>query len=326
MDVFEHSSFPSLMRSVKTIRTQTRLAAELGIPLQTLNAIFNGQAHQVFPRVRKWRSALELGRMQGDYFELLCILHAYPYNTRERQQKMLARVFLLAGRLEGRLNPSGTAAESVVFWIDPLAGALRDMTELHDFPRDEEDIPTWAAQRITFMGVLTPLRKHKHARVMTAWKWLCKLSAVHFDEQLGRWCKAEPNLLLSSKSGPGIDEMAKAITVFMHVNAHYDFIHELASANTIGSKLVTLTVPESALELVDLLSRDFIFEQLMKKITYLVNHDDRERLKILDPEYYEEICRFEQELILRGYKIPKASDRDLDTTIQILLSARKLAG
>ena len=72
------------------------------------------------------------------------------------------------------------------------------------------------------------------------------------------------------------------------------------------------------------ISGDFIFGDVMRKFNYLVNLEDRERLRETDPDYYTEILEYERLLSDRGYTIPQCSDKDMDTTVQMLLTTRQL--
>lgn len=324
VDVFEFSDFESLMDSIKKDVKQAYLADILNVSSQKVHVIFKDSRHQVYPQVGKWRGALKLKRPEGDYFELLCIIHSYPSATEIAQLKMLRRAFHLAMRLEDMLNPAGRPADSVVYWLDPLVGILRDMTELHGFPREEKEIPRWVTSRITYLGTLGRLQKNIPPHIRTAWSWLKKIGAVRFSINENHWVKSEPNVLSRGRIGKGVGNISSGILTLAHINTHHDFIHELPTTNVLGSKLASFVLPSAALDLLDRVSRDFLFGDLMRRFNYVVNLEDRERLRKSDPEYYAEVVEYERQLVEHGYEIPHCSDADIDTAVQIMFSIRRL--
>jgi len=324
VDVFEFSDFESLMDSIKKEVKQAYLADVLKVSSQKIHVIFKDSRHQVYPQVGKWRGALKLKRPEGDYFELLCIIHSYPGATETAQQKMLRRAFHLAMRLEDMLNPSGRPADSVVYWLDPLVGILRDMTELNGFPKEEKEIPRWVAGRITYLGTLGRLQKDIPPHIRTAWNWLKKIGAVRFSADEKRWVKSEANVLSRGRIGKGIGGISSGILTLAHINTHHDFVHELPTPNVLGSKVAGFVLPSAALELLDRYSRDFLFGDLVRRLNYVVNLEDRERLRRSDPQYYAEVLDFERRLKELGYEIPQCRDSDMDTAVQVMLSVRRL--
>ena len=323
-NVFDYNNFPDAMAAIKEDQKQTYLAKALNMPFQTVHTIFKDSPHLVYPNVGKWRSALKFKRPEGNYFELLCIIHAYPKNTQVKQARMLQRAFHLAGQLEAQLNPTGRAVDSVIFWLNPMIGILRDMVELADFPVDEADIPLWGSNRISYIGSLGRFKREIPERIETAWKWLRQLDAVVFSPRRGRWIKQEPNLRMSPHLGKIIGDLTKSVFTLCLINFHKDFLGVIGTDAIIGAKQASFTIPSASFELLNRISGDFIFGDVMRKFNYLVNLEDRERLREADPGYFAEIEEYERMLQSRGYTIPRCSDKDMDTTVQMLLSTRQL--
>lgn len=321
---FDYRSFPELVGAVKAEVKQKTLAKTMGLPVQTVNTVFNGDEHLVYSRVGKWRSALKLRQPEGDYFELLSLVHAYPLAGRERQERMLKRAFHLAGRLEASRNPEQRIAESVIYWLDPLLSILREMTDLNDCPADEAEIPQWAASRITYLGSFACLKKDQPKRVAVAWNWLKHLDAVRFDADRNRWIKREPIALKLIEPDASLRVVTEDLIRLVHINYYADFIHELAHNRVFGSKQAVFTMPGKAVDLLNRVLGDFLFGEILEKFSYLVNQDDARRLQQEDPERYEEIARFRRLIEQRGYEIPRTTDEDMDTTVQIMVSARRL--
>ncbi len=92
----------------------------------------------------------------------------------------------------------------------------------------------------------------------------------------------------------------------------------------LGDKLATFSVPSRILDLIDQLSRDFLFGDILTKLTYACNKNDLLRLEKKDPQYHKEVLAFRKDLENRGYEIPECTDNDVDTTVQVLLAARRI--
>ena len=324
LNVFDYNNFTDVMAVVKAEHKQTYLAKALNMPFQTVHTIFKDSPHLVYPNVGKWRSALKFKRPEGNYFELLCIIHAYPKNTQVKQARMLQRAFHLAGQLEAQLNPRGRAADSVIFWLNPMIAILRDMVELADFPVDEQEIPQWGASRISFIGSLGRFKREVPERIETAWKWLRELEAVVFSPERNRWEKQEPNLRMSPNLGKIMGDLTRSVFTLCLINFYKDFLAVIGTDDIVGAKQTSFSVPSASFELLNQITADFIFGDVMRKFNYLVNREDRERLRLSDPDYYAEIVEYEKQLIAKGYTIPDCGDKDVDTTVQMVLTTRKL--
>ena len=325
IDFFAYHRLADLLETLKPRVKLVDIAKVVVCTHQKITLVFQDKPHWVYPEVRKWRKALRLSRLEGDYFELLAILATYPQSTEAKKEAMIARAFHLAGRQESLVNPTGSVADSLIYWLDPLFSIMRNMTEMAGFPEDEERIIGWAATRLRYVGSLSKLKKEIPGRLEAVWRWLRQAGAVRFDEELGRWSKSEPAILSKGKVGPSIKDIQSAILVLVQVNAHREFIHEVGSPEMLGAKNGLLTIPSDSLELFDQLQRDFLHGELLRKFAFLVNLEDRERLKTQDPDYYREITEYERVLQAKGYTIPRCDDKDVDTMVQVLLIARKVA-
>ena len=291
---------------------------------QMLNQIFNGKQHLVFDDVRKWRGACKFKREDGDYFELLALICAYPHLTKSKQQSLLQRAFHLVGRLEEVVAPENVTANTLLYRMDPVATALRNMTDLKDFPVDEQVIPEWAADKITFIGILGPLRKNIPARMQITWKWLRSLNLVYFTEDRGRWLKGDDKIFTGSLLAQEVGDIHSAVFQLCRVNTLQDFVHEAETDRILGDKLATITMPSKALKLLKQLQEDFFGGNISQKLQFIVNADALERLKNDDPDYYKEVVAYRNLLKKKGYEIPETTDADVDVTVEVLLTARRL--
>ena len=323
-NIFDFYRSEPLMEALKKIYKQANLAKSLKMSAQMVNQIFNDKQHLVYEDIRKWRGALKLKRDEGDYFELLALICAYPHQTKTKRDSMLLRAFHLAGRLEQQVNPENVAANSLLYWLDPVASVLRNMTELKDFPNDEKALPEWVANKITFIGILGSLRKNIPPRIESTWKWLRSVNVVSFSEERGKWLKNEHNIFSTAAVAPEIADIQSAVFVLCRVNTYQDFIHEAGTDRILSDKLATFSLPSSSLKLLDRLQRDFLFGEIVRKLNFICNADNLQRLKNDDPEYYKQVVAYKKSLVEKGYEIPATSDSDVDVTIEILLTARRV--
>ncbi len=325
LNIFSFSSFEDLMDEIKKNFVQADLSRKMDIPFQTIHSIFKDNLHLVMSNVKKWTTALNLSRIESLYFELLCIIYSYPKNKSDKQEKLLARAYRIAVQLEHYVNPVGNAADSLIFMLDPLIGIIREFTELNAFPNDEEDIYNWVTDNIAYVGALECSSVEKKIRIKIAWRWLKELNAVLFSEKRNRWVKTTPNIQNIKRTGRINEDIKGTISNIVHINNHKEFLHEAATSDFLFSKPIMFSFPMKSLPLLNELCNDFIYEKMMKKFTYLVNMEDRERLKEEDADYYNEVVAYEKELIERGFEIPKLTDEEMDNCCHMILSARKLA-
>jgi len=325
LDIFNYHFLPDLLAKIKEEFRQVTLARDIGLAPQKINMIFKDKQYWVYPDVRKWTRALKLKREEGDYFELLAIVYAYPYNIEAERGKMLKRAFHLAGRMEEQLNPSGRISDSLLYWLDPLFSVLRNMVELKGFPKNEAEIPQWAAERILFLSVLGNLRKNIPPRIEMAWKWLRGLNAVEFNKTRDRWVKHEPTVISKGEISSACQDIHSACLLLVQINTYGDFAHEAGKSGLLFDRLATFSIPAGALELLNKLCEDFLYGDILRKLNYAVNKDDRDRLKKADPALHAEVAAFRKQLEERGYEAPQFTDEDVDATVQVLLCGRRVA-
>lgn len=324
--IFEFYSFPKLMIALKKKHKQSDIARKLGLSPQKVNQVFNFKQHLVYPQISTWRKALDFRRLEGDYFELLALIFAFRHNIEAKQQVMLKRAFHLAGRLEEKLNPEGDVAGSLIYWLDPLVPVLRNMVELNDFPLVDAEIPAYVTERITFVGALGNIQKTILSRVEITWSFLRRIKALVPAGPNGRFVKADSNIFSRVQIGPDQDlkDIQSVILLLNQLITYHDFSREAGGPNILGDKLATFSISSKALELLDKLSRDFLFGDILAKLNFLCNRDDLARLETKDPAYYAKVIAFRTRLVSQGYDIPECGDTDTDTTIQVLLAARRL--
>jgi len=324
MDIFKFSSLAGAIEAIKDNYRQVDLAKELATTPQQINILLHKRPHLIYFQISKWRKALHLHRADGDYFELLTLLEAFHEAPAKTQEKMLDRAFHLAGRLEEQIQPQSRPADSFIYWLDPILPILRNLTELVDFPVDEQQIPAWAANRLTYVGILGKTRELKINRIEIAWKWLRGCGAVHFSARKNRWIKATPSIFSKTILGPesrGVQSIALRLNQLV---TYQDFSHEVGTPNLLGDMLATFSLPSCALPLLQRLTRDFLYKDILRKLNFAINRDDLARLKDSDPELYEEVRLFKDDLIKKGYDVPEVEDNDVDTTVQVLLATRRL--
>ncbi|RJQ24399.1 hypothetical protein C4565_09790 [Candidatus Parcubacteria bacterium] len=325
MDVFNYHHLPDLLAKAKEEFRQVDLTRDTGLPPQKINMIFRDRQYWVYPDARRWTRAMKLRREEGDYFELLSLVYAYPYNTEIERAKMLKRAFHLAGRLEEQLNPSGRISDSLLYWLDPLLSVLRNMVELKGFPKKQSEIPSWTAERILFLSVLGILRKNIPPRIETAWKWLRGIKAVKFDKARNRWVKHEPTIFSKGEISSACQDIHSACLLLVQINTYDDFAHEAGKRGLLFDRLATFSIPSGALELLNKLCEDFLYGDILRKLNYAVNKDDRDRLKKSDPTLHAEVTAFRKQLEEKGYEVPQYGDENVDATVQVLLSGRRVA-
>ena len=323
-NIFDFYRFEPLMEALKKIYKQADLAKSLKMSAQMINQIFNDKQHLVFDDVRKWRGALKLKREDGDYFEMLALICAYPHQTKNKRDTMLQRAFHLVGRLEEEIGPENVAANTLLYRLDPVATALRNLTELKDFPLDEQVIPNWASDKITFIRILGSLRKNIPPRIESTWKWLRSLNLVYFSEERGRWLKGDDKIFTNSPLAKEVADIHSSVFLLCRVNTLQDFIHEAETDRILGDKLGTISLPSKALALLDRLQEDFFNGEIAGKLPYVCNKSAMERLKSDDPDFYKEVAAYKKALEHKGYEIPDATDADVDVTVELLLTARRL--
>jgi len=325
LDVFNYHHLPDLLAKAKEEFRQVDLARDTGLAPQKVNMTFRDRQYWVYPDVRKWTRAMKLKREAGDYFELLAIIYAYPYNPEVERAKMLKRAFHVAGRLEEELNPSGRVSDSLLYWLDPLFSVLRNMVELKGFPKKESEIPAWVAERIIFLSVLGTLSKNIPPRIETAWKWLRGIKAVKFDKARNRWVKREPTIFSKGEISSACQDIHSASLLLVQINTYDDFAHEAGKRGLLFDRLATFSMPSGALELLNKLGEDFLYGDILRKLNYAVNKEDRDRLEKSDPTLYAEVMAFKKRLEEKGYAVPQYGDEDMDATVQVLLSGRRVA-
>lgn len=321
---FEFWSFKALLSAVKRDVKQVELAKALCLAIPKVNRIFKDKHHLVYAEVGKWRGALKLKRSEGDYFEMLSIIHAYMLATEMEQERMLQRVFHLAGRLEEQQPPCGKAIDCLVYWLDPMIPILASMVDLNGFPEDELEIPPFLADRISYIGMLGRLQKNIPLRIEITWEWMRKLGAVTFSKELGRWIRSEPSLPDVQLDSEEIKSIREDIHRLNLINAHFDFAHETEGQFVSSNRLTTLTIPSKALGLLEQLTEDFLSRDILGKLHLLCNVDERKRLKKSNPKFHKELMEYRRFLLDRGYKVPECRDGDVDMSIQALVSIRSL--
>ena len=323
-NVFEFYSIVPLMEVLKEDHKQINVAKSIGLSYQAVNQVFKDKHHWIYPQVSRWRKAFKFKRDEGDYFELLALIHAYPFQPEEKRPRMLDRAFHIVGRLEKDELVENKVATSLLYWLDPMASILRNLVELHGFPVDDDDVCRWVEEKINYVGVLGNLKKDIGARIAGTWFWLKSIRAVVLSPNPGRWVKAEPNIMSPAKAGPEIHGLHEAIFVLLQVNIHQDFIHDAGTKFVLGAKAATFSISSRILPLLEQLSRDFLHSDILRKLNYACNKDDLARLAAADPEYHREVTAFRRSLEEKGYAVPEVNDTDIDTTVQVLLATRRV--
>ncbi|RJO74282.1 MAG: hypothetical protein C4523_01145 [Myxococcales bacterium] len=321
MDVFQFPTLEVFLTEIREAFTLKELAAKIGLSFQSVSLVFAGKPHWVLKHVASWRRALKLQRLEGDYFELLAIIAAYPFES--KRVELLKRAFHLVGRLESHLNPSGDAASSLVYWLDPLCPLLRNAVEVAGFPADEKDITAWISERVETFNVLAPSAAVFSARVMISWKWLKKLGAVNFSDHRQVWEKKQPTLISAGKFSAQLKDIQSALFSMTFVNIFHEFLSTIDSDSIIVTKFGTFSLPSRHFELLRQLCTDFVVETA-QKLNYACNQDDLERLRASDAAYYEKVIRYIEELKEKGYDVSPVHEGDVDTVVQIVLAARRL--
>jgi len=120
-NMFDFYRLEPLMEALKKVYKQSDLARSMKMSAQMLNQIFNGKQHLVFDDVRKWRGACKFKREDGDYFELLALICAYPHLTKSKQQSLLQRAFHLVGRLEEVVAPENVTANTLLYRMNRIS-------------------------------------------------------------------------------------------------------------------------------------------------------------------------------------------------------------
>ena len=319
-NVFDFSDFESLLNAVKRSVRQVELAVTLGLSAQMINQIFSGKQHLIHESVRKWRAALKLKREEGDYFELLALICAYPHYPLTDREAMRKRAFHLVGRLEGEVGLDPSPANRLLFRMDPLAHCLTAMTEMNGFPKDAALVPDWAAERIGRLRVLGNLRAAVPPRIAGTWNWLCAVGAVKFSEARDRWL-FDVDGPYSGSGRIGAPHPSDPLTL---VRAFEDFIDEAVGGGQSSHYAGTVTLPSRALELLERLQLDFLYGETGLKFRYLCNRDALERLKSTDAELFREVLEHRDQLLARGLEIPDCGDDDVDVVVETVLAVRRL--
>lgn len=320
--VFNHYNLLSYLVEVKREHRQVDLAEVVECNRQKIHTILTGRPDWVYPDVKKWRTALGLKRLDGDYFELLAIIAAYPSSS--KRERMLLRAFHLAGRLEEKLNPSEEIATSLVYWLDPVASHLRNLTDFVEFPSGEEQIPAWVASRLVLVGALAGIPKQSIPnRIAQSWSWLKKIGAVYFSEETGRWEKKEPMAISEGKRTGIAEDIRSASLLIRHTESFSNFTDEMGSERMACDLFSVFSLPEDHLGILEKLCRNFIVETT-RKLNYICNEEFLAELRDYAPDYYREVLEYKEKLKDMGLA-PTPVDRNAKhSLVQMVVAARRL--
>ncbi len=320
-DIYEYPSLRALMKDVRESYTLMELAKPVGVSHQTITLIFNGSEHRVINRLQGWKKALDLNKREGDYFEFLAILAAYP---KQRDKiRLLMRAFYLVERLEAALNGGNDIANSLVYWLDPLCPFLRNAVEMNGFPRRERDVAAWIADVMTLPESAKITRPALIKRIETTWNWLVKIGAVEYSQAYGRWIKSAPMLISSGKFTPELKDIQSALFSMVFVTIFNRFIETIHDENIIVTKFGTFALSSANAKALNQICSDFVVETV-RKLNYASNEDDLARLKTEDEKYYEEVVQYKAELEKKGIRLEPKGDADVDTIVQLAVAARKM--
>ncbi len=322
-NIFSHPTLRSYLDSIRQKYKLKEVATKAGVSYQAVGFIFSDKKeHWVLGHLSGFKKAFKLKKEEGAYFELLAILAAYPYE--KKTAPLLKRAFHLAGRLEAVMNTDQEVASSLVYWIDPLCAVLRNAVELHGFPAEESGIPGWISDRVATIEALNSSATKSFAqRIVTSWSWLKKMQAVSFSEEKQRWVKTNPMVVSEGRFGPDLQDLRSAIFSIVFLNLFNDFSRDLNSSRILVTKFGNFTISSKNLNLVKELCTDFVVETV-KKLNYACNKEDLKQLKKEDPAYYQAVLDYQKSLTARGFEIHTGTNEDVDTSVQLVLAARKL--
>lgn len=320
-DIYDYPSLKTLMKDVRESYTLMELAKPVGVSHQTITLIFNGSEHRVLNRLQGWKKALKLNKQEGDYFEFLAILAAYP---KERDKmRLLMRAFHLAERLEAALNQNCDIANSLVYWLDPLCPFLRNAVEMNGFPRREREIAPWVADVMTLPESAKITRPALIKRIETTWNWLFKIGAIEYSPSYGRWIKSSPMLISAGKFAPELKDIQSALFSMVFVTIFHRFIETIHDENIIVTKFGTFALSSANAKALNQICSDFVIETV-RKLNYASNDDDLARLKTENKKYYDEVVNYKAELERKGIKLEPKGDKDVDTVVQLAVAARMM--
>ncbi len=315
-------TFRSFMNSLKGDLKQSDLARRLGSTQPRIHQIFKDKLHWVYPEVRRWTRLLKLKRMEGDYFELLALLAAFPHQG--DKAKLIARAFTLLGNLQDKLEPSHTEAHTVIYWLDPVARLLLALTEMDDFPVNEENIAEWVLPKVHFVAAMGSHEKAKRERIQSSWRWLCEQQLVQFRKPQARWLTNKDHPFIAESQSPELVTIREQLCGLCHVNTFLDFSREAGAGALTGFDLEMISISSAFAPLIQQVCRSFVTEEIRKIKDAIHNPDSLKTLHQTHPRLARDIERFVETLP----KPDQKSDQDLypvDTTVEILFASRSLA-
>ena len=321
-NVFSYFTMKTLLAALREEYTLQQLSALVGVTHQAISLICKENEHWILNNVADWKRGLKLKRTEGEYFELLCIIAAYSNENDTNRSKLLKRAFHLVGRLEEHLNPERTIATSLVYWLDPVCTIFRKNTNLSGFPRNADDIPDWMATQIPSLQSLGMTRAAFKTRVANAWKFLISLKAVSYNKRRRRWEKSEPLVVSEGKATLEHQKnIRSAVFPLILHNYFEEFLEVNGTDRMIVSKYGNFALPRRHENVVYKLLEDFIIETV-KKLNYVSNRDDLERLKTDDPAYYAEVLDYIEVLKGKVIDVEPLGDDDMDSMVQMIVAAR----
>ena len=321
--VFDYYRLQDFFGEVLRVRMYTfaELAKRLGLTIPSVSLVFHGEERLVADRVQDWKKAFEFKRLEGEYFELLAILAAYP--TSSRQVEFRRRAFHLVRRfLKKQLFDD--LGYDIFFWLSPECSMLRNLIDLSDCPKDSEKISSWAVGKLTRYRRLKKLSKTKlEKQLVEAWECMEAIRAVEWSALENRWTKTTPVIETHRKSGPPTPDIVSSLLVLPHSEILSEFGQLQGTEQMIMSYIGTLSLPEALEPLVVELCREFV-RDLVSNLVIACSKQDLDLNQQYDPEVYERAITYRRDLEHRGKVLPELKASDFDAVSQIVFALRRL--
>ena len=321
-NVLTFYSMKDLLAELRGEYTLQQLAEVGGVTHQAISLICKENPHWVYKNVKEWKKGLRLKRVEGQYFELLAVIAAYPHD--DNKTKLMKRAFHLAGRLEEHLNTERTVASSLVYWLDPVCSMIRNGTDLAGFPVHEDEIPQWISGQVKSLRSMGMTRAAFKTRVANAWSFLVSLQAVSFNKRRKRWEKSAPLIVSEGKATKEHQKSIQSVIFPLVLNNYFEeFIQATGTDQMIVSKYGNFALPRQHFNALYMLLEDFIIETV-QNFNYISNGDDLKRLEKDDPEYFAKVLAYKKKLKKKGIELEPLGDQDMDSMVQMIVAARRM--
>lgn len=323
--IFDYYRLSDFLKAVLDARLYTfaELGKSLGLTIPSISIVFNGDERMVIKRMQDWKHAFGFNRMEGEYFELLANIAAYP--TSSRQEELRNRAFHIVRRFIQRRNFSDIGYE-IFYWLSPECSILSHMIDLVDCPKRTSSIPSWAAGKLKRYRRLKKLSKSKmEERLGDAWDCMKELQAIEWRKKEKRWVRSTPVIQVHRPGGPPTPEIIHALLILPHSEMFAQFSQIPGTEQMVTSYIGTFSLPKVLEPLVEELSREFV-EDLISNLVIGCSERKLEICRREEREAYDRVVAYRAKLEKDGKVLPELKDEDFDGVGQIAMALKRVTG